>query len=189
MHFLLIASVAPVTVTGCLSGCGEAESVLGGEAGNSGTGMGEAQSTRLMLLPLLSPSLPSASLATREPSPMRAIPTSNVLYGLRRVLDLLALGEAVRAMDLGCLVMPTRFTMSFPIGWDVLQVFFAEFLADHRSLCCVRARGKGGSCDLQCLWRDVLLDTSQLVPWAQKSLWAAVGGVDPPEKWPCGQFH
>jgi hypothetical protein len=61
-------------VAGCLGGCG----VLEEEASKSGSV--DAQRTRLTLLPLLPPALLSESLVTYEPSLVRAIPTSRVLY-------------------------------------------------------------------------------------------------------------
>jgi hypothetical protein len=51
--FLPFASAVPLTLAGCLGGCG----VLEEEAGKSGSG--DAQRTRLTLLPLLPPALPS----------------------------------------------------------------------------------------------------------------------------------
>ena len=141
--FLPVTSAAPDAVAGCLSACGEAELVREGEAGDLGTDTdtdtGEAQRMRLMLLPLLSPSLPSASLAASEPSPVRAIPTSRVLYGLRRVLDLLALGEAARAMALRCLVIPMRFIMSFSMAGMRIERSLWRFLPAI-VLCVARGR-------------------------------------------------
>ena len=111
-----VASVESVAVVGWLVGCREAESVRGGEVGDSGMGTGEAQRTSLMLILLRSPPPPSEPPVAREPCTVRPIPARKVLYGLRRGLNLLALGEVARIMAFPCLVIPKRFIMSFSMA-------------------------------------------------------------------------
>ena len=127
---LFFASAAPVTVVGgagCLDGCGEADSEREGEEGDSAIGDGEAQRTGRLLSTLLLPlSLPlSALLVACESSPVRAIPTSMLLYGL---LDLLALDEVARATALRFLDMPMRFIMSFSMAGMRIERFLWSFL-------------------------------------------------------------
>ena len=185
---MLVASAAPVAVAGYLGGCEEAKLVRGGEVGDSGTDTGKAQRTRLMLLLLLSPPPPSESLVTREPSLVRAIPTSKVLYGLRRVLDLITLGEVARTMTLRCLVIPMRFVISFSIAG--IRIERSLWSSLHAIAGCV-ARGRASMVSrvTTVLVERRTFGGETVGAWAQASQRAAAGEVDTQEQGLCGQIY